>query len=124
MTGSYANLADARGAIEAGWIPRGLPEGAYDLREAHDMDSNRRWGLFSFPPAEGEALRAQLTDEIGVTGLRCDIPARIEWWPVLLRGNLDDTRIRDTGLKVHRARQGELIYLVNWSQGRAYYWSG
>jgi hypothetical protein len=123
VTGSYANLADARGAIEAGWIPTGLPPGAHDLREAHDLDTNRRWGLFSFPPAEGESLRGLLAGEISVSGLRCDIPARIEWWPLLLRGELDPERVNATGLTAHRSRDGDLIFLVNWKQGRAYYWA-
>jgi hypothetical protein len=123
VTGSYTNLADARGAIEAGWIPTGLPRGTHDLREAHDLDTNRRWGLFSFPPAEGEALRGLLTDEIPVAGLRCDIPARIEWWPLVLRGDLNPERVSTTGLTAHRSRDGDLIFVVNWKQGRAYYWT-
>jgi hypothetical protein len=124
VTASYANLGDAHAAIEAGWIPRGLPPGSHDLREAHDLDSNRHWGLFSFPQAEAEALRSLLSrEEVPVGGLSCDLPARIEWWPVLLRGPLDESRVRDTGLKAYRSRAGSLVYLVNWSQGRAYYWS-
>ena len=31
-------------------------------------------------------------------GLRPEIPARIEWWPVLLRGSLDAERIKSAGL--------------------------
>jgi hypothetical protein len=123
VTGSYANVAEAADAIAAGWIPRGLPPGSHDLREAHDLDSNRRWGLFSFPQSEAGVLRDLLAaDETSVAGLRCDIPGRIEWWPVLLRGRLDESRIRDTGLKAYRARDGALVFLVNWNQGRAYYW--
>ena len=65
VTASYATLAEARkaGAIERGWVPAGLPEGAYELREAHDLDSSRRWGLFSFRAADGVALKALLRPE-------------------------------------------------------------
>jgi hypothetical protein len=124
VTASYTNLADAQPAIAAGWIPGGLPPGSRDLREAHDQDSNRRWGLFSFPVEESDALRALvMPEEIPIAGLSCDVPARIEWWPVLVRGRLDESRIRDTGLRAYRARAGDLVYLVNWNQGRAYYWT-
>ena len=126
VTASYATLAQARaaGAIERGWVPEGLPEGSYELREAHDLDTNRRWGLFSFPPAEREALRALLEPaEVSLTGVSVDIPSRIEWWPVLLRGALDHEQIKTTGLKAHRAVQGDLLFVVNWEQGRAYYWT-
>ena len=126
VTASYATLADARqsGAVERGWIPEGLPEGAYELREAHDLDSNRRWGLFSFPAEERAALQALLRpDETSLEGVRCDIPPRIEWWPVILRGELDAERIRVTGLRAYRAARGDLLFLVQWNQGRAYYWN-
>jgi hypothetical protein len=126
VTASYATLAEAEaeGAVERGWVPPGLPPGTHELREAHDLDSNRRWGLFSFPPEESGALRALLSpDETPLADVSCDIPRRIEWWPVLLRGTLDADRIRTTGLRAHRDRKGELLFLVNWDQGRAYYWA-
>jgi hypothetical protein len=126
VTASYATLAEAAqaGAIERGRIPRGLPPGTRELREAFDPDTNRRWGLFSFPPPEGPALRSLLdAAELPVTGQQCSAPRRLEWWPVLLRGSLDAERIAATGLRVYRSRAGDLIFGVNWSQGRAYYWS-
>ena len=124
VTASYATLAEARkaGAIERGWIPAGLPDGSHGLREAHDLDSNRRWGLFSFSAADRDDLQALLRpEETSLDGVTCDIPGRIEWWPVILRGDLDEARIRATGLKAHRAARGDLIFVVQWSQGRAYY---
>jgi hypothetical protein len=126
VTASYATLAEAEaaGAIERGWVPRGLPTGSRELREAHDLDSDRRWGLFDFPAEQSGALRSLLRpDEMPLAGLRCDIPRRIEWWPVLLRGALDAEQVRTAGLRAHRDRTGELLFLVNWDQGRAYYWS-
>jgi hypothetical protein len=125
VTGSYSTLAEARqaGAIDRGWIPRGVPAGAHDIREAHDLDTNRHWGLFNFPAAEAAALRALLEpDEMPLTGVECDIPARIEWWPLLLRGSLNPEQIKNAGLKAYRVRQEALIVVVNWNQGRAYYW--
>jgi hypothetical protein len=127
VTASYNTLADARaaGAIESGRLPDGLPPGATDLREAFNTDTNARWGLFNFPVAESSYLKAQLGQaDIPLAGESCDPPRRIEWWPVLLRGRLDAERIAAAGLQAYRSADGELIVLVNWKQGRAYYWSG
>jgi hypothetical protein len=126
VTASYSTMAEARqaGAVDRGWLPAQLPSGAHDIREAHDLDSNRRWGLFSFTEADTEALREQLEpSEASLAGVTCSIPARIEWWPVILRGNLDHERIQSTGLKAYRARAAEFMFVVNWNQRRAYYWS-
>lgn len=126
VTASYATLDEARreGAIERGWIPEGLPPGTHDIREAHDLDSNRRWGLFSFRPEESDVLRRLLKPaETSLNGVRVDAPARIEWWPVLLRGALNPESIAATGLRAYESTDGTSIFLVNWKQRRAYYWS-
>ncbi len=125
-TNTFATLAEARqaGAIEQGWVPEGLPPRAHDLREAHLPESTKRWGLFEYPQDEEETLRALLrAEEIALDGQRCDIPARIEWWPVALRGDLDGARIAATGIRAYRSKAGDLIFAVNWRQGRAYYWA-
>ena len=125
-TNSFATLSEARqaGAIERGWVPDGLPPGTHDLREAHLPDSTKRWGLFEYPQAEQETLRALLAaDELSLDGQHCDIPSRIEWWPIALRGDLDGARIAATGLQAYRSKAGDMIFAVNWRQGRAYYWA-
>jgi hypothetical protein len=125
-TNAFATLAEARqaGAIEQGWIPEGLPPGAHDLREAHLPGSTSRWGLFEYSPSEEDVLRSLLQpQEIPLDGEHCGIPARIEWWPVALRGDLDGARISATGLQAYRSKAGDLIFAVNWRQGRAYYWA-
>jgi hypothetical protein len=123
VTESYATLAEAvsAGAVERGWVPRGLPPSTQELREAHDIDSNRHWGLFNFAPDEGEHLRKLIADGAQPTALTCDIPARIEWWPLLLRGSIATDRLIAAGLSAHRTADG-LNVVVNWKQGRAYYW--
>jgi hypothetical protein len=124
VTASYATLAEARQAGAVGrWMPDGLPPSTYDIREAHDVDTNRRWAAFSFPPAERTAMLELLGEEISLTGQSCNPPGRIEWWPLLLRGVLDNDRIRSTGLRGYRAKQADLVFALNASQGRAYYWT-
>jgi len=81
--------------------------------------------LFNFPPQDAGALRAMLhADETTLAGVECDIPGRIEWWPVLLRGSVNAEQAKAAGLQSYRSRQGRLIVVVNWNQGRAYYWGG
>jgi hypothetical protein len=126
VTASYATLDEARtaGAIGPGRIPEGLPPGTREIREARDLDTSRRWGLFMFPPEQGNAVRALIErDELALGDQECDIPARIEWWPLLLRGALNADRIRTTGLQVYDGRKRDLVFAVNWNQGRAYYWT-
>jgi hypothetical protein len=126
QTNSFATLAEARaaGAIAKGWMPEGLPPGSHDIREAHLPGSPERWGIIDFPQAEDASLRALLQpDEISLNGQRCAIPGRIEWWPLMLRGALDGGRLAATGIHAYRAKEGNLIFAVNWSQGRAYFWT-
>jgi hypothetical protein len=126
QTHSYATLEEARqaGAIERGWLPDGLPPGAYEIRVAYVPGGPERWGLFNFPPGEGDMLRAWLSpEEIPLGDERVDVPSRIEWWPVALRRTLDAEQLALTGLKGYRTRDGRLVVAVNWPQGRAYYWN-
>jgi hypothetical protein len=110
--------------VSSGYLPEGLPPGTRDIREAHDPGSRRHWALFGFPPAERDHLRALLEpQDISLDGQTCDVPGRIEWWPVLLRNRLNAERIRATGLLTYRGRGGDLLYAVNWNQGRAYLWT-
>jgi hypothetical protein len=121
-TGVYATVAEARaaGAMERGFVPEGLPATATDLREAHH--DSQRWGLFVFPPADGEAVRALVGAEITATPPDCHPPGRLEWWPRILRSPLDLVQLQSTGLRLYRSRDDRLTYAVNWQQGRAYYW--
>ena len=106
VTDSYATMAEARAS--GGDIPAGVPEGAHDIRTASDARSRRRWGLFNFAAADADGLRAMLRDEeMSLAGVDCDIPARIEWWPVLLRGRVNDEQAKAAGLQSYRSRQGE-----------------
>jgi hypothetical protein len=126
VTNSYSSLEEARaaGALSAGYLPEGLPPGASDIREAHDPDSADRWVIFSFPASERDQLLALLEPaEYSLAGQRADVPGRIEWWPTLLRDALDAERIKATGLQTYRARSGNRLFAVNWSQGRAYFWT-
>ncbi len=125
QTYAFATLAEARqaGAISKGWVPEGLPASSRDIRVAQLPGTAQHWGIINFSGADEGALRALLQpSEVPLTGERCDMPGRIEWWPGLLRGELDGERLAATGLRGYRTRAGDRLFAVNWSQGRAYYW--
>jgi hypothetical protein len=123
-TATYANMAEAQPAIAEGLMPPGLPRSSFELRAAYVPGGSRQWGILNFPAAGAEELRALLQpEELSLTGVRLDIPPRIEWWPVQLRKSLDDERIKATGAKAYRAKSGGLFFVVNWAQGRAYYFT-
>ena len=117
----YATLDEARAAhaIERGWVPDGLPVGTSDLREAHAGSSN--WGLFSFPEAGANAVRALTGRELQADVPGCNPPGRLEWWPRILRTPFDLTKVHDTGLRIYAGRDNR-TYAINWNQGKAYYW--
>jgi len=126
QTNSFATLDEARlaGAITDGRMPQGLPPGSHDIREGHVPGTPQRWGLFEYPHEEEASLRGLLqANEISADGQRCEVPARIEWWPRILRGQLDEPQLAATGIRMYRAKEGNLLFAVNWNQGRAYYWS-
>ena len=123
-TATFATVDEAKSAIDQGWIPAGLPRKAYELRAAYAPGGWQRWVIINFPAESESELRALIhPGEISLAGVRCDVPPRIEWWPVQLRQELDAERIRATGAKAYRSRTGDAVWVVNWAQGRAYYWT-
>ena len=123
--GIYTNLDDAKasGAIQAGWVPEGLPASAADFREGH-LPDGRHWGVFTFAARDADAVRALLASEISSGPLTCNPPGRLEWWPRLLTTPIDPDRVKSTGFRLYMERVGQRTYAINWGQGRAYYWRG
>ena len=123
--GVYTNLDDAwtAGAIQAGWVPVGLPPDAADLREGH-LPDGRHWGVFTFMPGDAAAVRALLGSEVTASAPGCEAPGRLEWWPRLLHTPIDLDRVKSTGFRLYTERGGQRAFAINWGQGRAYYWKG
>jgi len=121
--GVYTNLAEARadGAIAAGRVPDGLPADAADLRVGY-LPDGRHWGVFTFKPADEPAVRALLGPEITAAAPDCDPPGRFEWWPRLLLSPINIGRVNATGFHLYTAHAPGVTYVINWGQGRAYYW--
>jgi hypothetical protein len=124
QTGIYQTLDEAReaGAIDRGWVPKGLPASASDIREGHLADGHI-WGTFSFEPRDRAALESLVGAEITSGPVDCDPPGRLEWWPLILRSPIDLARVKQTGLRLYRGNDRGLTFAVNWGQGRGYYWA-
>ena len=120
--GIFENVAEARsaGAIAAGWVPEHLPNSANDIREGH-MPDGRYWGAFSYARADEAAVRALVGGEITSGTLTCDAPGRLEFWPAIVRTPVNVEQVRATGFRLYHGTDGR-TYVVNWGQGRAYYW--
>jgi hypothetical protein len=58
MEESYSTWADAdrAGAVTRGWIPTFIPASAREIRDSHDLDSNRQTLWFVLPPSDVAAM--------------------------------------------------------------------
>ena len=56
----HATRADAADIIDRGWIPTILPESSTDIRESHNVDTNRGHGTFVFGPDDIAEFRSSL----------------------------------------------------------------
>ena len=58
LDASYDSMAEAisQDAVAKGWIPEWLPEGATNIREVHNLDTNTSALAFDIPPQTGWRL--------------------------------------------------------------------
>lgn len=69
----YADYEAARlaGAVERGWIPAFVPQGASGIRDVHDLDSNAQTLRFQVPPSQvPEMVQGMAVAEDTVTAAR------------------------------------------------------
>ena len=79
---------------------RGAAPGSHDIRVAQVPKTSQHWGIINFPRSEESSLRGLLqAEEAPLGGEHCDMPGRIEWWPVVLRGELDAQPRRRYGVE-------------------------
>lgn len=125
--GQYATLpeAEARGAMDRGWVPRLLPPNATRIREAHDLDTNETWGTFDFTGGDETWVRGRLSEvnPDALAGRVVRAPERLGWWPTALRGTLQKDALQGTGLSFYQATEEKrVIIAIDSAEGRAFYW--
>jgi hypothetical protein len=123
---SYQTRAEAEksGAIARGLVPSAIPEGATEIREMHNVDTNQAWGKFLFPASKAESLRAALNevDVSSLAGQEVRSP-NVNWWPSVLSGRLSDQGLRAAGFKFYKVQQnGSVLFAVDWGKNEAFFW--
>jgi hypothetical protein len=123
LESTYPTRADAErdGAFARGWLPDLLPRGSRNIREIHDLDTNRVWCSFDFQPEDARALRAAL-DRVRPRNALFKVQSPgVRWWPPVLRGEIDLDAIARSGLDLRR--DGATLWAIDWRQGRGCFYA-
>jgi hypothetical protein len=101
----YATSAEARAddAFGRGWLPRVLPDSAFDIDERHNLDTNRGHGTFRFTEKDAGTFR---------TRLRPAGAAEI--------ANIDGAERLGNGYSFYAFE--DFILAINWRTQRAEFW--
>ena len=122
---TYRNFEAAITAGAVGddkWIPPVLPPSAADIRETHNLETNKVWLSFHFSPAEFHFINQRCTPanqtEVNLARKR---PGN--WWPVsLVRGG--GTTLADEAKHYQYYHCGKAAFLAtNPARNVAYYWA-
>jgi hypothetical protein len=99
--------AEAAGAIERGWFPEWMPNTAKELREAHDIDTNRSMLALRYDPTEIPRVPKSCVIRVGATS---DPPFQVSWWaPQASDG-------------AFACENGKAFLVLQVAQGRIWYW--
>jgi hypothetical protein len=130
----YATLSDADkdGAITRGWIPDDmLPSDSHAIHEVHELSPSTEWCAFEFSPTNSEVLRKGLkgVDELPPSVKHVPSPG-VSWWPSMLTGNLDVSKIRKAGFELFIIKRPATsvttevrLFAVDSARGRAFFYT-
>lgn len=102
---TYADRIEAEraGAFARGWLPAFLPASSTLITEIHDIDSNERWGRFSFRQDDLDWI-ARVLRPLGLadlSALTVRVPGKLSAWPRELSGPLEPSRIQKANLTLY-----------------------
>jgi len=131
----YASLADVRKA-EANvqsWIPDDLlPASSRNIHVVGELSPSKEWCAFEFLPTDSQNLLKNLEslDALPPTVKYLRSP-RVSWWPSVLEGNLDATKIHHAGFQLfvverpaNSVAMGIYLFALDLSKGRGFfYWT-
>lgn len=129
----YENLDAAKkgDAMHGGWIPQVLPESAYDIYVAYDLDTNNVWARFRFDKRDINRLIRETKE---VNRIELDkiefASSRFKWWPQNLTRQFLERR---QDVKLYRYdetftyadnRQETIssFFIIDMESDTAYYW--
>lgn len=119
--------AEAASALERGWMPAFVPPSARDIREVHNIDTNRQWLRFTVDEVEAERIASTMQpvspEEARRTRTR---PPRWEGaWPEEQRGGRQPSALGQVSF--HRdptPGAGARCVAIEWtSPSQVYAWS-
>ena len=118
----YRTLAEAEadGAVKRGWIPHDVPPTSRNIREWHDLDTNRGFGLLEFTDRDEEWIQQHLRplpSGIEFVDTRGGGP---DWWPPELAGALDRGALEQRNVTLYQS--SEFGFAVDTSTNRLYFW--
>lgn len=117
----YAKRSDLGDAIRRGWIPSWVVSDATDIREMHDLDTNRYCGVFTFSTAGAAELTAACNDA-EIVEQRHPRERPTYWWPrELIRGHTKGSRFRVVICKGPNDRYGDYA-AIDAQASKAYFW--
>jgi len=111
-------MSEARraGEVDRGWLPDILPDGATNVRERHNIDTNETWCSFDLTGAESSRLRAAMSPlaphHVSAWVVR---PPGVGWWPRVLEGALDSRAVDKSGMEA-----GSLVFALEAGGRRGY----
>lgn len=121
----YETFAQAKKdrAFERGWFPRIMPSNATGIRELHDVDTNKGWGLFSFNAIGFDSRKFATECTVPVSPVTVT-PASTPWWPEYLSGRLTQSEISGNGLTLYECREPNtrMFVALNLRSGTGYFW--
>jgi hypothetical protein len=129
----YPSLAAAEkdGAIDRRWLPDFLPESSHAIRVVGDLSPSRDWCAFEFWPSDLDRLlkNAKKVDVLDPSVSRVPDPDK-QWWPIVLKGNLDVGKIEKAGFRLYAIETPETsvtttiwLFAIDMSDGRGFFFS-
>jgi hypothetical protein len=108
-----------------------LPRTSKNIHVAGDLSLSREWCSLEFLPSDSEPLlgAVKAVDSLPVPLRRISSP-HAQWWPSMLEGNLEISRIRRQGFELYIVERPEtavtkeiFLFAINRSGGKAFFYS-
>lgn len=130
---SYPTLTSAEkdGAIDRGWLPDFLPRSSYTIRVVGDLSPARVWCAFEFRPSDLDRLLriAKKVDVLDPSVSHVPDPDE-QWWPIVLKGNLDVGKIEKAGFRLYTIETPETsvtttiwLFAIDMSNGHGFFFN-
>lgn len=122
---SYARYEDAvrDGAISRGWIPAFVPSSATNIREAHDIDTNRSWLRLTVPAGDTSVLIGASAIALSEARMLGPLPpVSIGSWLPELRNPPMNTPRASIRMRVHVVASDSLCIALEPVEHTAYIW--